>query len=314
MRILITGSEGTLGKPLAAELERRGHFVAGIDVNHSHKPYVMRADISVLRQVREAFNLFKPDLVYNLAAEFGRKNGEDYYEQLWRTNHIGNQNIIKECLRTGAKFVLAGSSEAYGDSSSPVLSESLAAVDVPNFHNQYALSKWTQEQQTFIAVRNEGLKAVVLRFFNAYGEGEYYSPYRSVVCLFCFRILAGLPITVYKDYHRVFMHVDNWATTVANVADRFDSLEPRCGFNPTPIYNIGGTEYRSVEDLANVISNVSGVPADINLVEKEDHNVTNKCPSVSLAVRDLSHNPTITLETGVARTIDWMRGVYDFDR
>lgn len=302
-----------MGQPLTTELKARGHDVYGIDLRHSDSPKVTRCDIANWRQVEEVFIKVKPDLVYNLAAEFGRVNGEHFFEQLWTANQIGNQNIIHACVKYNAKFILAGSSEAYGDADVPILSESLAGTDVPNFHNQYALSKWTQEQQVFIAVRNEGLKAVVLRFFNAYGPGEYYSPYRSVVCLFCFRILAGLPITVYKDYHRVFMYVTDWARTVANVADRFDSLPTRGGFNETPLINVGGTEYRSVEDLANVISRIARVPADINLLTKEDHNVTNKCPSVDLARQYLDHDPSITLEEGVASTVAWMRETYAFD-
>jgi dTDP-glucose 4,6-dehydratase len=186
-------------------------------------------------------------------------------------------------------------------------------TQAPFFHNQYALSKWTQEQQTFIAAKNEGLKAVVLRFFNAYGEGEFYSPYRSVVCLFCYRLMFGMPIDVYKNYHRVFMHVDDWAHTVANVAERFDKL-PR-GNRPSgvPVYNIGGTEYRSIEELVAIIQRslpYSEFEDTINYLEREAHNVTNKRPDLVHATHDLGHNPVITLEEGVERTIDWMHLVY----
>ena len=74
-RILITGSEGTLGRKLRAELESRGQRVFGCDLKHDEKPSHMRADISDYRQLERVFEGAKPDVVYSLAAEFGRNNG-----------------------------------------------------------------------------------------------------------------------------------------------------------------------------------------------------------------------------------------------
>jgi dTDP-glucose 4,6-dehydratase len=313
MKILITGSEGTLGKPLVSLLEKRGHNVFGVDLAHNHKTNYMRADITESRQVEHAFETFKPDITYNLAAEFGRVNGEIYYEQLWKTNQIGNANIIKACLKYNSKFILAGSSEAYGDSNEPWLREEQLDTQAPLFHNQYALSKWAQEQQTFLAAKNDGLKAVVLRFFNSFGPGEFYSPYRSVVCLFCYRLMFGIPIDVYKNYHRVFMYVDDWANTVANVAERFDTLPKGNRPSGVPVYNIGGTEYRNIEELVAIVQKllpVSEFTQTINYFEQEAHNVTNKRPDLFLATRDLGHNPVVSLEDGVEKTIEWLKKTY----
>lgn len=330
MRILITGAQGTLGRILTNELAGRGHEVFGCDLSHSEGPQQIRADIRDARQLERAFTRFgKIDLVYNLAAEFGRHNGQEYYEQLWSTNLIGNRNVIEACLKHGVRMVLASSSEAYGDeydfgSLKRIDTRSLKETDLdfaaPFHHNEYAMSKWAQERQVFIAAQNDGLSAVVLRFFNAYGPGEYYTPYRSVVCLFCYRLLFGLPITLYKDYHRVFMWVGDWAVTAANAAERFDELPRAKGMSGSrpgsvPVYNIGGTEYRSVESMAEVI--LKNLPKartpQLNFVEKETANVTNKLPDVTLAKRDLGHDPQVTLEQGIPETLDWMRSVYSFD-
>src|SRR5579872_6615554 len=98
MRILITGSEGILGSVLKTELRRRGHRVFGSDVAHSDDPQYMRVDVSEARQVARAFETFKPEVVYHLAAEFGRMNGDQYAEQLWKTNCLGTKNIIDQCV------------------------------------------------------------------------------------------------------------------------------------------------------------------------------------------------------------------------
>lgn len=327
MRILITGSEGTLGPILRAELESREHEVTGCDTAHSYRERYMRTDVAEWRQVERLFKIRGPfDVTYHLAAEFGRNNGAEYPEQLWKTNQIGTRNVIDACLHHGSRLILAGSSEAYGesttynDSDTVPLHESLLDKYAPAFHNEYALSKWTQERQVFIAAQNGKLPAIVLRFFNAYGPGEYYSPYRSVVCLFCYRLMFGLPVTVYRNYHRVFQFVGDWARTVANVAERFDTLHRGLGkwhgSRPAsvPVYNIGGREYRSVEEMAQVVLNAIGGPDGSGLVkyiDKEAANVTNKMPDIALAEHDLAHDPRVTLEEGVPRTIEWMRRVYD---
>lgn len=328
MNILITGSEGTLGRVLKAELRSRGHAVWGVDLTHTADPRVLRADVAEARQLDAAFEKINGgvghtsiDLVYHLAAEFGRLNGAEYPEQLWRTNQIGTRNVIRFCVGLGARLVLAGSSEAYGETqdSEKALTEAYLDFHAPHHHNEYALSKWAQERQVFIAAETEGLKAVVLRFFNAYGPGEYYTPYRSVVCLFCYRMLFGIPITVYRNYHRVFLWIGDWARTVANVADRFDRLAQKDlnghlnGTRPcsVPVYNIGGSEYRSVEELAAVVKNV--VRRDdwrIRYADREAANVTNKLPDIAAAVHDLDHDPRVTLEEGVPQTVDWMRRAY----
>lgn len=306
--ILVTGSQGTLGRKLVAELERRGHNVWGCDLHHGEKKEI-RADVANMRQVANVFSHVHPEVVYHLAAEFGRQNGQEFYEQLWASNCIGTRNIIEACIQGGAHMVFASSSEAYGDTdeSGGALKETSRLNKVPNFTNEYALSKWTNEKQIEIAQDYHGLKATTLRFFNAYGPGEYYNSYRSVVCLFIYRMLHNLPITVYQNYHRVFMYVDDWSRTVANVVDNRDSLEAL----EDPVINIGGEEYVSIEDLVQklqvLIPESSSV---ITLLPKEKANITNKRPSNMRAQHWLGHECRVNLDAGLPLTVEWQRQQY----
>jgi len=319
-----------LGRVLFQELRSRGHEVYGCDLQHSAKPEVMRADIANHRQLERVFRFAKPDVVYHLAAEFGRNNGEEFFSQLWSTNCIGTQNVIEECLRSGAGLIFASSSEAYGDDAHSLYSQGGTFTEgwldhyTPTFHNNYALSKWANEKQIHIAAKNRGLRAVNLRFFNAFGPGEFYTPYRSVVCLFIYRLMHGLPITVYKNYWRVFMYVDDWARTTANVCERFDGLIERaianpltkdgfCGSRPAcvPTYNIGGKEYTTVEAMKDKILALLGTSeSEISYLDAEKANVTCKRPDISLARRDLDHDPKITLDEGLPKTISWLASIY----
>ncbi len=301
-KILVTGSQGTLGRPLAAELERRGHEVWGLDLLHSGAGRFFRADVGEFRQLERVF-AEGFDFVYHLAAEFGRLNGEEYYEQLWRTNVVGTRNILEWQRRALFRLIFASSSEVYGESRQDWLDEELPSRQTLVHPNDYAMTKWVNEQQILNFTARYGSPVVRLRLFNAYGPGEYYHSYRSVVCLFCYRALRGLPYQVYRGYHRVFMYIDDLIDTMANVCERFKSGR---------VYNIGGTEYRSVEELSDLIlRETGGDPGLVEYLPEDRHNVVNKRPAIELARRELGHNPRVTLEEGIPRTLDWLRRVYD---
>lgn len=304
MRILITGSEGTLGRPLVKELERRGHEVYGFDLKHSRDPNVYRCNIQEYRQLKiryeEIFTQLKRcDIVYHLGAEFGRINGEEYYEEVWKTNAIGTRNILELQREKGFRLIFASSSEIYGEIRSKYLTEAMSPVMQSN---DYAISKWVNEIQCKNARERYGSRIMVLRFFNAYGPGEYYNEYRSVCSLFCYKALHGIYFNVFKNYHRVFMYIDDFIPTLANASENFIDGET---------INIGGQEYRSVEDLSDIVIKCTKAdPRLAVLLDEDKHNVVNKRPDISKAINLLKHNPKTRLEEGIKKTVAWMREVY----
>ena len=303
MKILVTGSEGTLGRPLVAQLKKNGHDVWCCDLQHSNTPQFFRADVGIYRQIEKAIRTVQPDLIYHLAAEFGRQNGEDYYEQVWQTNAIGTKNILTLQKLYHFKLLFASSSEIYGEyADNPDLYEDIVD-EIPNRPgNDYAISKWVNELQIQNHVK-QGQNIMTLRFFNAYGPGEAYHPYRSVVCLFIYRALMHIPFTVFRGYHRVFMYIDDFIPTLARACERFDK---------GAVINIGGEEYRSVEDLATIVLQETGAPASlVSYLAQDQHNVVNKQPDIQRACEKLGHDPKILLEEGVAKTVAWMRDAYD---
>ena len=106
--ILITGSRGVIGSYLIKMLSTKGHNTFGLELKHEFgevgwehemskdKFVYSRCDVADFRQLERVFEKAGPfDFVYHTAAEFGRWNGEDYFEQLWRSNAVGTKNIIK---------------------------------------------------------------------------------------------------------------------------------------------------------------------------------------------------------------------------
>jgi dTDP-glucose 4,6-dehydratase len=298
-RVLITGSLGTIGVPLTFELADRGHAVYGCDLHHTaqDKDTYMRADVADYRQLQRVFDEYQPEVVFHLAAEFGRHNGNRHYEQVWRTNLIGTHNVLDLCERHGAKLIFASTSEIYGECEAEWLTEDLSETIPLRQPNEYALSKWANEQQIMNFTRLHDVEAVRLRFFNLYGPGEHYHPFRSVVSLFCHRALNGIPWEVYDGYSRTFMYVTDFIPTLANAMDAKHGS----------VYNIGGEDYRSIRELSDLVLAQTGANSDLVSYLSEDvHNVKSKRPDNSRARKDLGHDPKVTLEEGVPLTLEWM--------
>ena len=302
--ILVTGSLGTLGRPLVKELRTRGHRVIGCDLQHDSDPGHIRADISEYRQLRRVMETGPFEYIFHLAAEFGRHNGEEYFEQLWRSNVIGTRNVLELQREFGYRVIFTSSSEVYGEAPDEWLDEEVMDRQMVVQQNDYAITKWVNEIQCLNFADRYGSPIMRVRLFNAYGPGEHYHNYRSVVCLFCYRALHGIPFEVYEGYHRVFMYVDDLIPSLANCSEQER-------FRPGSVVNVGGREYRSVEELAGLILAETGASESLITFQPEDkHNRVNKRPEISRAMEWLGHDPGTILEEGVPKTLEWMRGVY----
>lgn len=303
MRVLVTGSLGVIGSQLVPELRARGHEVFGCDLRHctEERDTFMRADVGDYRQLERVFLEYQPDACFHLAAEFGRWNGELHFEDVFKSNYLGTRNVLEMCERFGSRLIFASSSEIYGTCEADVLSEDLSERIALRQPNEYALSKWANEVQIMNFADRHKIDAVRLRFFNAYGPGESYHPYRSVIALFCHRALHGIPWTVYRGYARTFMFHSDFTPTLANALEQAESGS---------VYNIGGSDYRQVEEVSDIILAETGTDPDLVTYLPEDvHNVKSKRPDNTRAIRDLGHNPTMTIDQGVPLTLDWMRSL-----
>lgn len=301
MKILVTGGLGAVGSYLVKELRARRHEVWLCDISHNHDPQYIRCDVSKYRQLEQIFNEHQFDYVYHLAAEFGRWNGEDYYENLWITNVIGTKHLIRLQERDKFRMIFFSSSEVYGDYDGIMIENVMDKVEIKQL-NDYAMTKWVGEMQVLNSATMYSTETVRVRLFNIYGPGEYYSSYRSVICLFIYRALHDIPYTVYLNHHRCSTYITDAVWTLANIVDNF---------KPGEVYNIGGGEYHDIKTLSDMILGYLG--KDDSLVtykEAEKFTTQDKKTDVTKAIRDLKHAPKVPLSEGIPKTIEWMKSVY----
>ena len=305
-RILVTGGAGFIGTNLVNELRTRGHDVIALDLYNTDRDDYVRADVRNYRQLERVFERWKFDFVYHLAAEYGRWNGEDYYENLWETNAIGTKHIIRLQEKLGFRMVFFSSAEVYGDYEGVMAEDIMEKNPIKETYqmNDYAITKWAGELMCLNSARMFGTETVRVRPVNCYGPGEHYTPYRGFIPKFIYHALFNKPYVVYKGHKRIIDYVEDSCRTWTNITDNFI---------PGEVYNVAGRpEWEmDIKDYSDLVLEAVGRDDSIVTYEEAEPFTTKvKTIDCSKAIRDLDHDPKVTPEEGIKRTVKWMEKVY----
>ena len=300
-KILVTGGLGFIGSNLVKELRRRGHDVWFCDLMHSSDPKSIRCDVSKYRQVERIFEAHNFDYVYHTAAEYGRWNGEEYYENLWLTNVVGTKNLIRIQEKKRFKMIFFSSAEVYGDYSG-VMREDVPEKIHIHLLNDYAMTKWVGEMMIKNSAMQFGTETVIVRPFNVYGPGEHYHPFRGFIPKFIYKALHDEPYTVYLGHKRTLEYIDDVCNALANIVDNFKAGE---------IYNLGGDEQYDIKYISDLILKTLGKDDSIvTYKEAEPFTTRVKTPDSSKAKKDLGFRITVKPEVGIPKTIEWFKTIY----
>ena len=302
--ILVTGGRGFIGTNLTNELRSRGHEVWTCDLLQGEDPRHIRADTGVYQQMESIFRKHRFDFVYHLAAEYGRWNGEDHYDNLWQTNVIGTKNMLRLQEQYSFRMIFFSSAEVYGDYDQLMSEDVMERVPIKQM-NDYAITKWAGELQCLNHAAMFGSETVRVRPVGCYGPHEYYSPYRGVIPIFVYSALTGSKFTVYRGHKRIFDYVEDTCRTFANIVENFKAGE---------VYNVGSREdwVIGIEDLAEIVLEATGASTSLAEYKGEEGFTTRvKVVDFSKARRDLKHDPRVDIREGVRRYIAWARKVYD---
>lgn len=305
-RVLVTGGGGFIGTQLVRELASRGHEVLSSDIRGSEQSGFARCDVREYHQLERIISGRKLDYVYHLAAEYGRWNGEDFYENLWQTNAIGTKNIIRLQERFKFRLIFFSSAEVYGDYPGLMSEDVMERIPIRQL-NDYAISKWAGELMCLNSAAQFGTETVRVRPVNCYGPGEHYTPYRGFIPKFIYHALCNRPYVVYTGHKRIIDFVEDSCRTFANIVDHFV---------PGEVYNVAGRPEweRDIKAYSDLILRVTR--RDDSLVSYKDAEpFTTKTKPVdcSKAIRDLKHDPRIPPEQGIRRTVEWMRKEYGIE-
>ncbi len=305
-KILVTGGTGFIGSHLVDELRRRGHDVVALDQYHTDVDGYVRADVRSYRQIERVFEKWKFEFVYHLAAEYGRWNGEDYYENLWATNAVGTKHMIRLQEKLKFKMVFFSSAEVYGDYSGIMSEDVMVKNPIKDTYqmNDYAITKWAGELMCANSARMFETETVRVRPVNCYGPGEHYTPYRGFIPKFIYHALYNKPYFVYKGHRRIIDYVEDSCRTFANIVDNFI---------PGEVYNVGGRPEweKEIKEYSDIILRTVGRDDSLVTYKKSEPFTTNvKKIDCSKAVRDLKHDPKVSPEEGIKRTVKWMKWYY----
>lgn len=306
-RILVTGGAGFIGTNLVNELRSRGHEVIAADLLNNDREDYVRTDVRFYRQLERTFEEGGPfDYVYHLAAEYGRWNGEDYYENLWQTNVIGTKNMIRLQEKNKFRMIFFSSAEVYGDYDGIMSEDVMENNPIRDTYqmNDYAISKWDGELMCMNSATMHDTETVRVRPVNCYGPGEAYTPYRGFIPKFTYLALHDKPYTVYEGHKRIIDYVGDTVKTFANIVDNFKAGEA---------YNIGGnTDWEmDIRDYSDLVLKATGRDDSlVTYMEAEPFTTKVKTIDFSKSIRDLKHDPKVKPEEGIKKTAEWMKWYY----
>ncbi|MBS2964418.1 SDR family oxidoreductase [Actinocrinis puniceicyclus] len=303
-RAVVTGGAGFVGSHLCDRLRDQGAEVVCVDnllTGRAVNLAGLRDDprFTLLRHdVCEPFDVDGPvDLVAHLASPASPRDYARYPIETLKTGAIGTLNALELARRKGARFVLASTSEVYGDPLVHPQTESYwGNVNPIGPRSQYDEAKRYAEALTTAYRTKLGADTVIVRIFNTYGPRMRPGDGRAVPN-FIAQARAGRPLTVAGDgtQTRSLCYVDD---TVAGI------LAAARGAHPGPI-NLGNPAELTILALAQYIRDLCSSRSPISFVERPADDPCVRMPDIALARTALGWRPSMELEKGLKTTIDW---------
>ena len=303
---MVTGGAGFLGSHLIDRLLDRGDDVLCVDNlftgskeniahlrDHPHFEF-MRHDVT--------FPLFvEVDEIYNLACPASPIHYQHDPVQTTKTSVHGAINMLGLAKRLGAKILQASTSEVYGDPSvHPQKEDYWGHVNPIGPRSCYDEGKRCAETLFFDYHRQHGLPIKVMRIFNTYGPRMHPADGR-VVSNFIVQALKGEPITIYGDgsQTRSFCYVDDLIEGMIRLMET--------GPDVTGPINIGNPNEFTIRELATKVIDMTGARSELVQQPLPADDPKQRRPDISVAKEVLGWEPTIQLDQGLERTVEYFR-------
>jgi dTDP-glucose 4,6-dehydratase len=304
-RVVITGAAGFIGSHLAETLLDRGYAVVGIDnlltgdlANIAH--LTGRDFVFIKHDVTNYINVDGPvDFVLHWASP---ASPIDYLElpiQTLKVGALGTHKALGLAKAKGARFVLASTSEVYGDPlEHPQRETYWGNVNPVGPRGVYDEAKRFAEAMTVAYHRYHGVDAKIVRIFNTYGPRMRVRDGRAVPN-FIGQALKGEDVTVYGD--------GSQTRSLCYVSDLVDGVIRLMLSNANDPINIGNPQELTIEQIARTILRLTGSSSRIvyRALPVDDPKV--RKPDITRATTILEWGPTVALEDGLSKTIEYFR-------
>jgi dTDP-glucose 4,6-dehydratase len=308
-RALVTGAAGFLGSHLCHRLLAEGWDVVAVDnlltgraenlADLSGNPHFgfVEGDVNRPLEIPGAV-----DAVLHFASPASPRAYLAHPIETLDAGSVGTRHTLELARERGARYLLASTSEVYGDPLVHPQPETYwGNVNPVGPRSVYDEAKRFAEALATAYRSHHGVDVKIVRIFNTYGPGLGPGDGR-VVSNFIAQALAGEPLTVYGDGRqtRSFCYVDD------EVSGLLALLASDWTGGPM---NIGSPEEHTVAELADIVLKVTGSAAPVVHAPLPADDPTRRRPDISLATRVLGWRPEIPLTEGIARTMEWFRSL-----
>ena len=307
MNIVITGGSGFVGSYLCEKLINDGHEIIAVDnlltgstenINHlMHNENFSFIEHDVQNHI-EIEN--KVDYVLHFASAASPKAYTEHPVNTLKAGSVGTINTLGLAKKHDAEYLLASTSEVYGDPLiSPQTEEYWGNVNPNGERSMYDEAKRFAEAAVATYSRSYDLKTKIVRIFNTYGPRMQLNDGR-VVTNFIVQALKNENITIYGDgsQTRSFSYVED---TVAGIISLMNSSE-------YDVFNIGNPNEMTVGQLAEKIIELTDSTSEIKYLELPNDDPKQRKPDITKAKTKLNWEPKVNLEDGLTKTIKWVEG------
>jgi UDP-glucose 4-epimerase len=301
-RVVVTGGAGFIGSHLAEELARRGYYVIILDDVSTGKieniePLLKQGTVEFIQGSITDFPLLRKlfqgiDYVFHQAAIPSVARSIENPQVTHEVNVTGTLKVLLAARDNRVrKVIYASSSSVYGDTPTLPKSEDM----VPNPQSPYAVTKLAGEFYCRVFQEVYGLPAVCLRYFNVYGpRQDPHSQYAAVIPSFIKRVSEKSPPIIFGDGEQT--------RDFTFVKDAVEANLLAAESNTTGIFNIGGGESISINQLARLTVKLIGNNIEPIYAEPRPGDIRHSLADISRA-KGFGYNPKYSLEEGLRETI-----------
>ncbi len=310
MNVLVTGCAGFIGSHLCEKLLfNKESKILGIDnINDYYDRNQKFENLELLKKfsnftfyeddicTTKVINIFKPEIVVNIAAMAGVRYSVNNPTICMRVNVEGQINLLKQCVDNDVKlFVYASSSSVYGKNTKVPFQED---DKLNKINSPYAASKMCSEILAGTYHRLYGLKTIGLRFFTVYGPRGRpdMAPYKFLNAIYQNKKFDKYGNgETYRDYTYVDDIVNGIIGAIKNKKNK-----------DCEVYNLGNSKPITLNEFIKTCEKVTGKKAIFNQLPDQKGDVPKTYADITKAKNDLDYNPKVSFEGGLRKTYEWL--------